>query len=114
MGDGPWRFRLTASDAAANTAAAEWVVTLDLTAPAAAPSREHRLPVGRLGPHAGEFRLDQGHDLLAEENEAVSVTWYTPDDITTLLLDAGYRDAIVGESPREGGDNQTFSVTALA
>ena len=71
-------------------------------------------PDARLARIETRYVHRRGHDLLAEENEAVSVTWYTPDDITTLLLDAGYRDAIVGESPREGGDNQTFSVTALA
>ena len=71
-------------------------------------------PDARLARIETRYVHRRGHDLLAEENEAVSVTWYTPDDITTLLLDAGYRDATVGESPREGGDTQTFSVTALA
>ena len=71
-------------------------------------------PDARLARIETRYVHRRGHDLLAEENEAVSVTWYTPDDITTLLLDAGYRDATVGESSREGGDTQTFSVTALA
>src|SRR6266576_3915721 len=41
----------------------------------------------------------RGHDLIAEENENAAVTWYTPDDITALLLDAGFRDVTLGESP---------------
>jgi SAM-dependent methyltransferase len=54
----------------------------------------------------------RGHDLIAEENETAAVTWYTPDDITALLLDAGYRDITIGESARPNTGDQTFSVTA--
>ena len=71
-------------------------------------------PDARLARIETRYVHRRGHDLLAEENEAVSVTWYTPEDITMLLRDAGYRDATVGESPRKGGDEQTFSVTARA
>jgi cyclopropane fatty-acyl-phospholipid synthase-like methyltransferase len=71
-------------------------------------------PDARLARIETRYVHRRGHDLLAEENETSSLTWYTPDDITTLLRDAGYRDTAVGASPRQGGDEQTFSVTARA
>ena len=71
-------------------------------------------PDARLARIETRYVHRRGHDLIAEENETASVTWYTPDDITALLHEAGYRDVAVGESPRDDRDEQTFSVTALA
>jgi cyclopropane fatty-acyl-phospholipid synthase-like methyltransferase len=54
----------------------------------------------------------RGATRLAEEHEEISLTWYTPEEISALLKDAGYRDVTTGTSP-QGSDNGTeFSVTA--
>jgi SAM-dependent methyltransferase len=69
-------------------------------------------PDARLARIETRYVHRRGHDLIAEENESAAVTWYTPDEITTLLIDAGYRDVTIGESPRPDTSDQTFSVTA--
>jgi cyclopropane fatty-acyl-phospholipid synthase-like methyltransferase len=69
-------------------------------------------PDARLARIETRYVHRRGHDLIAEESEAAAVTWYTPDDITALLLDAGYRDVAIGQSPRPDTGDQTFSVTA--
>ena len=69
-------------------------------------------PDARLARIETRYVHRRGHDLIAEENESAAVTWYTPDEITALLIDAGYRDVTIGESPRPDTGDQTFSVTA--
>lgn len=71
-------------------------------------------PDARLARIETRYVQRRGNERIAEENETASVTWYLPDDITTLLRDTGYRDVSVGESPLEGGDGETFSVSARA
>jgi ubiquinone/menaquinone biosynthesis C-methylase UbiE len=56
----------------------------------------------------------RGATRLAEEHEKVTLTWYTPDEISALLTEAGYRDVTTGASPQRGGDGTVFSVTARA
>jgi len=69
-------------------------------------------PDSRLARIESRYVHRRGHDLIAEENENAAVTWYTPDDITALLLDAGFRDVTIGESPQPYAGDQTFSVAA--
>jgi hypothetical protein len=69
-------------------------------------------PDARLARIETRYVHRRGHDLIAEENESAAVTWYTPDEITALLIDAGYRDVAIGQSPRADTGDQTFSVTA--
>jgi len=54
---------------------------------------------------------------IAREDESLALTWYTEDEITALLGDAGYRDIAIGVSPRAGenGDRpgeRQFSISA--
>ena len=56
---------------------------------------------------------------LAREDEALALTWYTEDEIVALLTDAGFRDIVVGASPRAGDEcipagERRFSVSARA
>jgi len=69
-------------------------------------------PDARLARIEARYVHRRGHDLIAEENESRTVTWYTPDEIAALLTDAGYRDIAIGESPRADTGDQTFSVSA--
>ena len=69
-------------------------------------------PDARLARIETRYVHRRGHDLIAEENENAAVTWYTPEEITALLIDAGYRDVAIGESPRPDTGDQTFSATA--
>ena len=69
-------------------------------------------PDARLARIETRYVHRRGHDLIGEESEATAVTWYTPADITALLLDAGYREVTIGESPRPHAGDQRFSVTA--
>lgn len=55
--------------------------------------------------------------IMAREDEALALTWYTEDEIVALLGDAGYRDVIVGPPAWVVGDEapegeRRFSVTA--
>jgi len=54
----------------------------------------------------------RGATRLAEEHESISLTWYTPDEISALLAEAGYRDVTTGASPQVSSDGRVFSVTA--
>ena len=56
----------------------------------------------------------RGATRLAEEHEKITLTWYTPDEISALLAEAGYRDVTTGASPQGGSDGTVFSVTARA
>jgi hypothetical protein len=55
--------------------------------------------------------------IMAREDEALAVTWYTEDEIVALLGDAGYRDVTVGPPAWPVGDEtpqgeRRFSVSA--
>jgi len=55
--------------------------------------------------------------ILAREDEAIAVTWYSEDEIIALLRDAGYRDVAVGPAAWPVGDDapegeRRFSVHA--
>ena len=54
----------------------------------------------------------RGAPRLAEEHESISLTWYTPAEISALLAEAGYRDVTTGASPQVSSDGRVFSVTA--
>jgi ubiquinone/menaquinone biosynthesis C-methylase UbiE len=54
----------------------------------------------------------RGATRIAEEHETLTLTWYSPEDIATMLTEAGFRDATTGASPRGGGSDQTFTVFA--
>lgn len=56
----------------------------------------------------------RGATRLAEEHETMTLTWYTPDEISALLTEAGYHDVTTGASPRGSGDATEFSVAARA
>lgn len=56
----------------------------------------------------------RGATRLAEEHETLTLTWYSPDEIAAILTDSGFRDVTTGTSPRNGGDETTFSVSARA
>jgi len=54
----------------------------------------------------------RGATRLAEEHERITLTWYSPDEISALLAEAGYRDVTTGASPQVSSDGRVFSVTA--
>lgn len=54
----------------------------------------------------------RGATRLAEEHEKITLTWYTPEEISALLKDAGYRNVTTGASPQGSVDGTVFSVTA--
>jgi hypothetical protein len=56
----------------------------------------------------------RGTTRLAEEHETLTLTWYSMDEITAILCDAGFHDVTTGASPMSGGDETTFSVSARA
>jgi cyclopropane fatty-acyl-phospholipid synthase-like methyltransferase len=56
----------------------------------------------------------RGAARLAEEHEKITLTWYTPDEISALLTEAGYRDVAIGDSPQGDRGGTVFSVTARA
>ena len=56
----------------------------------------------------------RGATRLAEERETLTLTWYPPDAIGSLLADSGFRDVTIDASSRDAGDEMTFSVSARA
>jgi SAM-dependent methyltransferase len=54
----------------------------------------------------------RGATLLSEEHEALTLTWYPPDDFAALVSDAGFRDVTVGDLDRSDGGATTYSVSA--
>lgn len=57
----------------------------------------------------------RGATRLAEEHETLTLTWYSPDEITAILADSGFHDVTTGASPRnDDGGEMTFSVSARA
>jgi cyclopropane fatty-acyl-phospholipid synthase-like methyltransferase len=56
----------------------------------------------------------RGATRLAEEHEKITLTWYTPEEISALLAEAGYRDVTIADSPQGDSGGTVFSVTARA
>ena len=61
---------------------------------------------------ASRYSHRRGATLLGEENEVLSLTWYSPAEISALLAEAGFRDVAEGTSPRASDDSMHFAVTA--
>jgi SAM-dependent methyltransferase len=56
----------------------------------------------------------QGATRLGEEHETVTLTWYTPEEITAILGNAGFQDIRTAPSPRNGEEGSSFLVSARA
>jgi len=56
----------------------------------------------------------RGATRLAEEHEALTLTWYPPDEIAAILGDAGFHDVTTEVAPTVDGDDTKFTVTARA
>ena len=52
--------------------------------------------------------------IVAREDEKLALTWYTEDEIVTLLRDAGYREIGIEPPPRAAERERHFAVTAKA
>ena len=68
--------------------------------------------IASLARTASRYVHRRGSDLLCEETEAIALTWYTPDDIVSLVHDAGFDDVVVGAPPRAATEGQAFSIRA--
>ena len=87
-------------------------VTLDDGSRIALRSETTMYPDASLARTASRYVHRRGSDLLCEEAEAIAVTWYTPDDIVSLVHDAGFDDVVVGAPPRAATEGQAFSIRA--
>jgi cyclopropane fatty-acyl-phospholipid synthase-like methyltransferase len=56
----------------------------------------------------------RGAARLAEEHETLSLTWYSPDDVTAVLVEAGFRDVTIDDLDRNERGATTYSVSARA
>ena len=63
---------------------------------------------------ASRYVHRRGNDLLAEESETTSLTWYRPDDIAALVRAAGYASVEIAASPRPAVDGTSYSLRAIA
>ncbi|HSS70891.1 MAG TPA: class I SAM-dependent methyltransferase [Casimicrobiaceae bacterium] len=52
--------------------------------------------------------------ITAREEETRALTWYTEEEATTLLTDAGYRDVNIEPAPWRSKDGRHFLVSAVA
>ncbi|MEO8346393.1 MAG: class I SAM-dependent methyltransferase [Betaproteobacteria bacterium] len=68
----------------------------------------------RMCRYENRYAHRRGATLLAEEHESLTLTWYPPEDIAALISEAGFADVAIGVAPRDGGEDQTFSVSAHA
>ena len=71
-------------------------------------------PDARLARTDSRYVHRRGHDLLAEENEAIALTWYAPEDAAALVTEAGYRDVAIEASPRIPASGSAFALRAHA
>ena len=71
-------------------------------------------PDARLARTASRYVHRRGNDLMGEESETTSLTWYAPDDIGALVRAAGYADVEIGPSPRPHAAGTSFSLIARA
>jgi len=60
------------------------------------------------------FERRGGGRIIEREDEIRTMTWYSEDQIVTLLGDAGYRDVRIEPSPCVGDDARYFAVSARA
>ena len=51
-------------------------------------------------------------EIVAREYEKVALTWYTEDEVATLLRDAGYREIGIEPAPHASGQGRHFAVIA--
>ncbi|TMH59525.1 MAG: class I SAM-dependent methyltransferase [Betaproteobacteria bacterium] len=54
------------------------------------------------------------HTITAREDEALALTWYSEDEVLTLLKDAGYCDLGIEPAAYERNDGRHFAVSARA
>ncbi len=54
----------------------------------------------------------RGATLLAEEYEEMALTWYSQEEISAVLVEAGFGNVACEPSPRDGGDETYFTVSA--
>lgn len=54
----------------------------------------------------------RGAKRLAEESESVTRVWYPPEDLASLVRDAGFQDVEIAASPRTVDDAEGFTVQA--
>ncbi len=60
------------------------------------------------------FERRDGGRIIEREDEICAMTWYSEDQIGTLLGDSGYRDVRIEPSACVGGDARYFAVSARA
>lgn len=60
------------------------------------------------------FERREGGRIIGREDEIKTVTWYSEDQIATLLADAGYRDVQIEPSAFEGNGARRLAVSARA
>jgi ubiquinone/menaquinone biosynthesis C-methylase UbiE len=53
-----------------------------------------------------------GTQRLGEEHETVTRVWYPPEELASLVREAGFDDVRIGASPRAGNDAEAFTVEA--
>ena len=66
----------------------------------------------RLSRAENRYAHRRGAQLLAEEHETVTQTWYAFDDLAALVKEAGFRDIAMAPSPCEAEDTPAFMLTA--
>ena len=71
-------------------------------------------PDARLARATHRYAHRRGTQRLAEEHEAVTSTWYLPDEIADLVKSAGFRDVTTGEATTTAEDGEAFTVVATA
>lgn len=53
-----------------------------------------------------------GAQRLAEEHETVTRVWYPPEDLASLVREAGFEDVRIGASPRTTSDAEGYTIEA--
>ncbi len=69
-------------------------------------------PDARMLRSESRYTLRRGAQRLAEEHATLTMTWYTPAELATLVEAAGFLDVAIAESPRDDPDTQPFVVAA--
>jgi len=66
----------------------------------------------RLSRSENRYAHRRGNERVGEERETLTLTWYSPDEITALVKDAGFHDVGIGPPARAVDDAHAYSVTA--
>ncbi len=66
----------------------------------------------RIMSSANRYTHRHGSSRLAEENELLTATWYPRDEFVALLEQVGFRDVMVGDSPRGDAGLDAYSINA--